>query len=309
MLFGKPKLPINWPSPLHNKCSRNGCMYPNLPQYAPGTYTCVGCARGTYVVTTQMAAEADAQARRAYEFREQNRRKHQAIQTANERKRQERDYTRYQREDKTTTRREKWSDRPGSPLGRSPATKRPGSPVARPPLQSTLAVLSPPPPIIAPQQSSSKPKSHHKQLKPPKPLKVSTSKSTPSRPKSPKFTVPRPLSPRNVFAALRGGSPEPPPWYPPGYVPPKRHELNYQPKIKPMCGRNCPIHSMPKEEKPKGPARPPRPPTISLSIHSRDSREEVPVPIMTDASYYAAQAQLAFRGYMPRTIPEHGGTF
>ncbi|KIK55130.1 hypothetical protein GYMLUDRAFT_117028, partial [Collybiopsis luxurians FD-317 M1] len=87
-------LPINWPSPLHNKCSQGNCMYPNLPQPAPGTYVCVGCRKGTYVVTMSMAVEVEAQSRRAYEFRQQKRERYQAIQETSERRSEERDYAR-----------------------------------------------------------------------------------------------------------------------------------------------------------------------------------------------------------------------
>ncbi|KAJ3987393.1 hypothetical protein F5890DRAFT_799130 [Lentinula detonsa] len=60
--FGKSKLPANWP-PLHHKCSRSKCTFPNNPQPAPGTYKCRGCDKGTYAVSLAQAKEADARNR------------------------------------------------------------------------------------------------------------------------------------------------------------------------------------------------------------------------------------------------------
>ncbi|KAI0069642.1 hypothetical protein K474DRAFT_1670750 [Panus rudis PR-1116 ss-1] len=50
------KLPPNWPSPLHNKCDKRRCKFPNPPQAAEGRYNCVGSyhgrpCKGTYYVS------------------------------------------------------------------------------------------------------------------------------------------------------------------------------------------------------------------------------------------------------------------
>ncbi|KAJ4477369.1 hypothetical protein J3R30DRAFT_3683108 [Lentinula aciculospora] len=299
-LVGKSKLPLDWPSPLHNKCSKNSCFYPNLPQPAPGTYVCVGCSKGIYVVTLEMAAEADAQCRRAFEFQDQNRRKFQAIQAASKQRSAERDFARYGREIKTEARREKWTERPVSPLGRRPATKRPGSPVARPPLQTTLAVRHAPALITVPKPTSSKSKA---QKFPQSPNTIVYSYSTPNPSKS---TPPRCISPKNVLmkcAALTKKTPERvynPNTYNPNWAAETEHLLRsparrpdhsttvpIRPALRPrqhdpsLCSRNCPIHSKPPTTPaslpatPIRPVRPPRPPTISLSLHSKPSKEEV----------------------------------
>ncbi|KAJ3935619.1 MAG: hypothetical protein NXY57DRAFT_448650 [Lentinula lateritia] len=333
MLFGKSKLPLDWPSPLHNKCSKSSCCYPNLPQPAPGTYICVGCGKGNYVVTLEMAIEADAQCRRAFEFQDRNRRKFHAIQASNERRSAERDFARYERENRTEVRREKWTERPGSPLERRPATKRPGSPVARPPLQTTLAIRHTPALIPLPTPPSTK----RKGSKTPEPS--STIVYSFSTPNSSKSVPPRCISPKNVLmkcAALTKKTPERvynPNTYNPNWAAetdhiarraarstdpttlarvhppprPRQHDPN-------LCSRNCPIHSRPKEPKasashvpasstrPPVPVRPPRPPTISLSIHSKPSREEIPVAVVNNANYYAIKAQSQAKGYMPHRV-------
>ncbi|THH31497.1 hypothetical protein EUX98_g2679 [Antrodiella citrinella] len=58
----KPKLPKDWPSPLHHKCSVKKCTFPNVPQPVEGRYTClaetaVPC-KGTYEVTSRDARAA-----------------------------------------------------------------------------------------------------------------------------------------------------------------------------------------------------------------------------------------------------------
>ncbi|KAE9402930.1 hypothetical protein BT96DRAFT_917877, partial [Gymnopus androsaceus JB14] len=109
-----------------------------------------------------------------------------------------------------------------------------------------------------------------------------------------------------MLMQTRSRSPEsPPPVRIHSPPPPRQHD-------KSLCSRNCPIHSKPKssERKPEGananqshvPVRPPRPPTISLSIHSKPSREEFAVPVVNDAQYYVSKAQLDGRGYMPRRV-------
>ncbi|KAJ3778106.1 hypothetical protein EV361DRAFT_638141 [Lentinula raphanica] len=332
MKFGKPKLPLDWPSPLHNKCSKASCFYPNLPQPAPGTYICVGCGKGSYVVTLEMAAEADAQCRRAFEFQDQKRRKYQAIQATNEKLSKKRDYARYGREMKTEERREKWNERPGSPLERRPATKRPGSPVARAPLQTTPALLQAPA-LIKPSKPSAKIEDKTSEFPQP-PRKPITYVIRPSQ-----STPPRCLSPKNVLmkcASLARKTPERvynPNTYNPNWAedadrllrgeiprdnrptpvpiqspsPPRPHKHDPY-----LCARVCPIHSKPKgpmsnpassaPTRPAIPVRPPRPPTISLSIHSKPSREEIPVAVVNDAEYYASKARLQMRGYMPPIV-------
>ncbi|KAJ3869151.1 hypothetical protein EV359DRAFT_76983 [Lentinula novae-zelandiae] len=63
--FGKAKLPANWP-PLHHKCNRSKCTFPNYPQPAPGTYKCRGCEKGNYSVSPAQAKEVDAQNRKVF---------------------------------------------------------------------------------------------------------------------------------------------------------------------------------------------------------------------------------------------------
>ncbi|KAJ3999757.1 hypothetical protein F5050DRAFT_1804751 [Lentinula boryana] len=330
-LVGKSKLPLDWPSPLHNKCNKSSCYYPNLPQPAPGTYICVGCGQGKYEVTLEMAAEADAQCRRAFEFQDQNRRKLQAIQATNERRSAERDYARYGREMKTEARREKWNERPGSPLDRRPATKRPGSPVSRPPLQTTLAIRHAPALIIPPNPTST-----IKKKAPKSPQSSNTITYSYTTPNSSKST-PRCISPKNVLmkcTSLAKKTPEKvynPNTYNPNWAEEadllvrrtaRSADHTTPVRIQPprprqhdpyLCSRNCPIHSKPKQSistatsSPSAhsaiPVRPPRPPTISLSIHSR---EEVPVAVVNDAKYYASKAQLEVKGYMPHRVGING---
>ncbi|KAJ3778100.1 hypothetical protein FB446DRAFT_783640 [Lentinula raphanica] len=64
--FGKSKLPANWP-PLHHKCNRSKCAFPNYPQPAPGTYKCRGCEKGTYTVSLAQAKEVDAHNRSMFQ--------------------------------------------------------------------------------------------------------------------------------------------------------------------------------------------------------------------------------------------------
>ncbi|KAJ4477361.1 hypothetical protein J3R30DRAFT_3703692 [Lentinula aciculospora] len=63
--FGKSRLPANWP-PLHHKCNRSKCTFPNFPQPAAGTYKCRGCEKGTYSVSLAQAKQADAQNRKVF---------------------------------------------------------------------------------------------------------------------------------------------------------------------------------------------------------------------------------------------------
>lgn len=54
------RLPLNWPSYLHNKCSNRACLYANPPQAAEGWYNCQGylngsCCQGTYYVSASTA--------------------------------------------------------------------------------------------------------------------------------------------------------------------------------------------------------------------------------------------------------------
>ncbi|KAJ3903953.1 hypothetical protein F5879DRAFT_922626 [Lentinula edodes] len=274
-----------------------------------------------------MAIEADAQCRRAFEFQDRNRRKFHAIQASNERRSAERDFARYERENRTEVRREKWTERPGSPLERRPATKRPGSPVARPPLQTTLAIRHAPALTPLPTPTSTK----RKGSKTPEPS--STIVYSFSTPNSSKSVPPRCISPKNVLmkcAALTKKTPERvynPNTYNPNWAAETDHiarraarttdpatSARIHPPPRPrqhdpnLCSRNCPIHSRPKEPKasvshvpvpptrPPVPVRPPRPPTISLSIHSKPSREGIPVAVVNDANYYAIKAQSQAKG-------------
>ncbi|KAJ3849399.1 hypothetical protein EV368DRAFT_85586 [Lentinula lateritia] len=63
--FGRAKLPADWP-PLHHKCNRSKCTFPNSPQPAPGTYKCRGCEEGNYSVSLAQAKEVDAQNRKVF---------------------------------------------------------------------------------------------------------------------------------------------------------------------------------------------------------------------------------------------------
>ncbi|KAF8896185.1 hypothetical protein BD779DRAFT_566044 [Infundibulicybe gibba] len=57
-------LPINWPSPLHNKCDNKKCRFPNDPQPVEGLYDCKGIpggffCDGHYYISHQRAHETD----------------------------------------------------------------------------------------------------------------------------------------------------------------------------------------------------------------------------------------------------------
>ncbi|KAF9068994.1 hypothetical protein BDP27DRAFT_1522675 [Rhodocollybia butyracea] len=330
-LVGKSKLPIDWPSPLHNKCSNGDCIYPNLPQPVQGTFICVGCGQGNYVVTKKMAAEADEHCRRAIEFHDRNRRKFHTIQTTNERRRAERDFARYENETKPDERREKWPDRPSSSLERRLGTKGPLPPAAQPPKKNTLAIRH------APEVVSPQPRTRTLSRSKPKPPK-----STYLHPYVESYSTPNPgkSSLQGVLQKWTGRTPErvynpntynpnwaedagdpllrkPRPFFEtPPVRPPRRHDPF-------LCSRNCPIHSKPKPKKEEGstssvapvptdrsqkPVRPLRPPTTaSLSIYSQASWEsEVPVAVVDDAEYYASKAQLELRSYMPRRVDANG---
>ncbi|KAK7436990.1 hypothetical protein VKT23_006724 [Stygiomarasmius scandens] len=68
-----PKFPKNWPSPDHHKCSSRDCKGPNPPQSVKGTYKCLHCSTGIYVVTVAQAAKIHDQAQRAFQWHEEKR--------------------------------------------------------------------------------------------------------------------------------------------------------------------------------------------------------------------------------------------
>ncbi|KAF8150031.1 hypothetical protein B0H34DRAFT_678951 [Crassisporium funariophilum] len=72
------RLPLNWPSHLHNKCDVQTCIFPNPPQVAKGKYNCRGTTGrlhcdGTYSVSSSAAASVVkqhmAEVRREFEAR------------------------------------------------------------------------------------------------------------------------------------------------------------------------------------------------------------------------------------------------
>ncbi|KAF5340875.1 hypothetical protein D9758_012157 [Tetrapyrgos nigripes] len=69
----RPRLPKNWPSSDHHKCSRVLCNHPNPPQSVPGTYQCSGCYKGTYVVTIPQAAKIHDEAQRVFQWHDERR--------------------------------------------------------------------------------------------------------------------------------------------------------------------------------------------------------------------------------------------
>ncbi|KAF8150030.1 hypothetical protein B0H34DRAFT_172986 [Crassisporium funariophilum] len=59
--YDASRLPLNWPSYLHNKCNVTTCFFPNPPQAAKGKYNCRGTTggfhcEGTYSVSSSIAA-------------------------------------------------------------------------------------------------------------------------------------------------------------------------------------------------------------------------------------------------------------
>ncbi|KAK7032291.1 hypothetical protein VNI00_013250 [Paramarasmius palmivorus] len=94
-----PPNPPHWPSHMHNKCSRSKCDYPNPPQCASGTYTCIGCRKGTYFITPAMAESAVSLSQKTYRFDAENKRQLKLRQEEAERVNRERDYKRYREEE------------------------------------------------------------------------------------------------------------------------------------------------------------------------------------------------------------------
>ncbi|KAH7915602.1 hypothetical protein BJ138DRAFT_17774 [Hygrophoropsis aurantiaca] len=85
MLFfnSKPKVPTNWPSPYHNKCSQRDCIHANNPKTVKGVYQCKGVpggffCEGTYKISSTRARETERylqeMARQAAEEEERRRR-------------------------------------------------------------------------------------------------------------------------------------------------------------------------------------------------------------------------------------------
>ncbi|THU84182.1 hypothetical protein K435DRAFT_411385 [Dendrothele bispora CBS 962.96] len=97
--YSPRKLPKNWPSPDHHKCDQSSCEYPNLPTSVPGKYHCLGCRRGTYVVTVPQAAKIHDEAQRAFRWHEERRKERTWRQKKEERIDEERAIGKYLKEE------------------------------------------------------------------------------------------------------------------------------------------------------------------------------------------------------------------
>ncbi|KAL0579290.1 hypothetical protein V5O48_002688 [Marasmius crinis-equi] len=87
--------PPDWPSHMHNKCSRSKCTWANPPQCASGTYTCAGCNKGTYLITPAMAESALVLKQKRFKFEAENRRRMQEKEKEGEKVKEARDLKRY----------------------------------------------------------------------------------------------------------------------------------------------------------------------------------------------------------------------
>ncbi|KAH8074812.1 hypothetical protein BXZ70DRAFT_745997 [Cristinia sonorae] len=64
------KLPGNWPSRFHHKCTSKKCTYPNSPQAAEGRYVCLGKVNGSPCKGTYEVSPSDAKAAAGWISRE-----------------------------------------------------------------------------------------------------------------------------------------------------------------------------------------------------------------------------------------------